>query len=371
MSRSNRALDHLNRPLHQLRPYKVGVPPGDITVKLNQNESPFDLPDEVRTEILQKWQDIAFNRYPTEHPDELAARIADYIGWDGTGILIGNGSNELAYTLGLAFMSSGKRVVLPRPMFSFYERVATICGGEIVSVPPDTRLAFDTKRLLSAIRETNPSVVIITSPNNPTGLVVPLERIREIADAAPGLVLIDEAYIEFAQEPGILTILEQYPNVILLRTFSKAFGMAGVRIGYLIGEPNLLSEIRKIRPPFMIDRFGVCAVKQVLARPYLIRDRTEEIRSQTKELTQALQQIQGMHVLPGQANFVTFQTPCDSRTLFQMLAAAGVLVRDMNGYAELRGFLRVSTGTPAQNSLFLQELKKAMAQLTGQPGCNR
>ena len=363
MSHTNQALDFVNRQVHQLRPYKVGVPPGHITVKLNQNESPLDLPDEVRKEILQEWQNIAFNRYPSEHPDELAGLIADHIGWNGQGILLGNGSNELTFTLGLAFMSSRNRVILPRPMFSFYERVATAYGVEIVSVAPDTSLAFDTTRILSAIRKTNPSMVVITSPNNPTGLVVPLEEVREIADAAPGLVLIDEAYIEFSEEPSILTVLEHYPNVILLRTFSKAFGLAGVRTGYLIGEPGLVSEIRKVRPPFMMDRFSVCTVKQVLLQSHLIRSRTAQIRSQTRGLIQALQEIQGVRVLAGQANFVTFQPPCDSGALFRLLAEAGVLVRDMRGYAELRGFLRVSTGTPAENRIFLQELTKALSKL--------
>ncbi len=356
MTSIKQTLAYVKPEVHRQHPYTVGVPPGEIVVKLNQNESPYDLPEELKDAISVAWDRIAFNRYPLEQPRQLTSIIADYIGWDRAGIIIGNGSNELTFSLGLTFISSGTKVVLPRPMFSFYERVVDIFGGEIVSVPPHEDLSFDTDGLIEAIRRTRPPVVVITSPNNPTSLAVPVEEIISIATAAPGLVLIDEAYVEFSDEPSMLTRLNDFPNVVLLRTFSKAFGLAGLRLGYLIGHPELMSEIMKVRTPFMIDRFSASAVIELLLQPHLIQNRIDQIRTQTSLLIHELQQISGIRPLKGQANFVTFEVTGDSQKLFHSLAKNGVLVRDMSGYSELKGYLRVSTGTPAENRAFLDAL---------------
>lgn len=359
----DRALSHVKHEVHQQRPYRVGVPSGHITVKLNQNESPFDVPEDLKQTVFAAWKEIAFNRYPAEQPEELVRLIGHTLDWDPEGILIGNGSNELTYTVGLTFISSERRVILPRPMFSFYERVVDIFGGEVVSVPPRKNLQFDTDGILEALHRTKPSMVVITSPNNPTSLGLSLNELRAIADAAPGVVLVDEAYIEFSDEPSMLSVLENYPNTILLRTFSKAFGLAGIRMGYLIAAPELISELLKVRPPFMIDSFSEAAVKVLLEQPILIRDRIASIRSETKILMEALRKIKGMHILTGQANFVTFRPPCDSKKLFKKLAYAGILVRDMSGYPELEGFLRVSTGAPIENRAFLRALTHEVSEL--------
>jgi len=360
MSTLDQALDRVKHEVRIQHPYTVSIPPGDITVKLNQNESPYDLPSDLRRSIYASWSDVEFNRYPTEQPDELAHCIADYIGWDKGGIMIGNGSNELTYTLGLVFISSGTNVVLPRPMFSFYERVVQIFGGQVVSVPPCDDLGFDTDALIDAIQRTQPAMVIVTSPNNPTSLALPLDALQLISTSTSGLVLIDEAYIEFADQLSMLDVLEYFPNVILLRTFSKAFGLAGVRIGYLIGAPTLMSEIMKVRLPFMIDRFSIHVVQALLDYPKLIQDRIESICTETKQLTCALKQMKGLRVIEGQANFVLFQPRENGQEIFKKLASMGILVRDMSGYSELKGFLRVTTGTPEQNTQFIDALTSAM-----------
>ena len=360
MTKLGEVLSKVRPEVREQRPYKVGVPTGDISVKLNQNESPFDLPQALKDAVFADWKEIAFNRYPSEQPYDLAELIASNIDWDPEGIIVGNGSNELTYALGLTFIATGSSVVLPRPMFSFYERIVHIYGGEVMPVASLENLGFDTEGILTAIQRTGPSMVVITSPNNPTGLVLPLAELRTIAEATAGLVLIDEAYIEFADGPSMLTLLSHYPNVILLRTFSKAFGLAGSRIGYLVGHPALMGEVMKIRPPFMIDRFTACVTKLLLEHSQLIQDRVRLIRSGTKGLIEALKEIEGMRVLTGQANFVTFQPPCDGQELFSALAERGVLVRDMSGYPELRGFLRVSAGAPAENRRFLKALTQAM-----------
>ncbi len=356
MSTPNPALSFVNSEVKRQHPYQVTIPSGIITVKLNQNEIPFDLPSELKQKIFDSWQQIAFNRYPPEQPDDLVRLIAEHIGWSERGIIVGNGSNELTYSIGLTFVSAGARVVLPRPMFSFYEKVVNIFGGEVVPIPPCENLGFNIDGILEAIKRTMPSVVVLTSPNNPTSLVVSLEDLQSISKATLGLVLIDEAYIEFAQQPSMLSVLSEFPNIILLRTFSKAYGLAGLRVGYLIGDPDLMSEIMKIRPPFMIDPFSCSAIKLLLSHSDIIQERIEYIQSETKHLIRALKKIDGIHVLEGQSNFVTFRPPDGHQEIFQKLARLGILVRDMSGYAELNGYLRVSTGTSAENTEFINAL---------------
>jgi len=360
MCNSNPAWSFVKPEVQRQHPYTVKVPVGNITVKLNQNESPFDLPSQLRQEIFDSWQEIAFNRYPNEQPDELTSLISSRIGWSEKGIIVGNGSNELTYTLGLTFLSSGTKVVLPRPMFSFYERVVNLFGGEIVSVPPCDSMEFHIEGILEVIERTSPSVVIVTTPNNPTGLVVSLSSLQSIAKAAPGLVLIDEAYVEFADQPSMVTVLGEFPNVILLRTFSKAYGLAGLRVGYLIGDPALMSEIMKARIPFMIDRFSISAVKVLLSHSDIIRDRIKYIQSETRNVTNALKQMDGVDVLEGQSNFVTFRPSGNQQEIFCKLASLGVLVRDISGYSELNGYMRVSTGTSNENTRFLKALTEIL-----------
>ena len=187
-----------------------------------------------------------------------------------------------------------------------------------------------------------------------------LDEVRSIVDVAPGLVLVDEAYVEFSGAASARKLLPDYSNLILLRTFSKAFGLAGLRLGYLLGHPALMAEILKVRVPFMVDRLSECAAMLLLSHRELMQSRCELLRTEVRNLYSALITIDGMRVLPTQANFVVFRPPAKSKKVMRSLAEAGVLVRDMSGYPELVGWLRVSVGTPVENRVFLQALKTVL-----------
>ncbi len=348
-------LQHIRPAVRDRSEYIVDMPEG-IDVKLNQNESPFDLPAGLKQELLDAHAQVEMNRYPSEQPEALRHALAEYDGVDPDQILVGNGSNEITYTFGLAFLDPGDPVVLPRPMFSLYEKVMRLQEADLTIVPPQDDFGFDADALATAAAETEAVLTILTTPNNPTGLAMTLDELEQVVTASSGFVVIDEAYVEFNPEGTAIDLLEQHPNVLILRTLSKGFGLAGARLGYLLAHPAVVTELMKARLPFMVDRFAEQTALAVLRRPDLIEDRVSRIEASTTTLTEALQAMEGVEVVPSQANFVVFTTPLPADTLQDRLADRGVLVRNMGGYPELEGYLRVSAGTEEENNAFLDAL---------------
>jgi histidinol-phosphate aminotransferase len=339
--------------------YVVGAP-SDVDVKLNQNESPFDLPADLKEELLDSFAQVEFNRYPTEQPDRLRRALAEHDDVSPDSIIVGNGSNEITYTFGLAFLETGSPVVLPRPMFSLYEKVARLQDADLTEVPPREDLTFDTDGLVAAVRETEAKLTVLATPNNPTGQAMTIDEIERVAAASPGVVVVDEAYVEFNTEPSAAQLIDEHPNVIVLRTLSKAFGLAGLRVGYLIARPPVVRELMKARLPFMVDRFAEQTALAVLRRPDLIEERVRRMQVSITEVTEALKQMDEVEVVPSAANFVIFTTPTPADVLQDQLADRGVLVRNMSGYPELDGYLRVSAGTRAENKAFLTALEETL-----------
>ncbi|PSQ98429.1 MAG: histidinol-phosphate transaminase [Bacteroidetes bacterium QS_9_68_14] len=342
-------------------PYVVGAPP-EADVKLNQNESPYDLPPALKEEVAERVQEIPLNRYPAEQPERLRARLAERLDLDPAGVIVGNGSNELTYTMGQALMTSGDAVVLPRPMFALYAKVARMNGADLTEVPPREDLTFDTGALVEAIEREQPALVILASPNNPTGRAMPLSEIRAVVEAAPGFVVVDEAYVEFGEEESARTLIGEHPGVILLRTFSKAYGLAGLRVGFLAMRPALGHELMKARLPFMTSRLSEEVALAVLEREDLMSERIAALREATRHLRDGLRAMDGVEVVSSQSNFMLFKPAVENApALLEHLAEEeSVLVRDMSGYPSLEGYLRVCAGTPDENKAFLAALKRAL-----------
>lgn len=353
-------LERIRPEVRQAHAYIVSHPP-NIEVKLNQNESPFDLPAELKQELAEELLQTPLNRYPGEQPYELRDALATHLGVAPEMLLMGNGSNELTYTFGLTMLEPGTPVVLPTPMFSLYEKVARLHGAALTSVPCHSDFHFDIDALLRAIDAVEPALVVITTPNNPTGLTVPHADIERVLEATPGFVVVDEAYYEFLEGPTAQALLDDHPNLLILRTFSKAAGLAGVRLGYMLGHAAIIQEVFKARLPFMIDRVAEAAGLLLLRHPDLIRDRIRQMKQGMATLAAGLRAIEGVHVVPSQANFMVFRPPLEPDVVMRRLAEDGVLVRNMGGYADLQGYLRVNAGTPKENNQFLTALKRALA----------
>lgn len=342
--------------------YRVPTQTG-IAAKLDQNESPYSVPADIRDAALAAVREEPWNRYPDDRPHRLVAALAERWGADPEGVIVGHGSNEITHTLGLCFVDPGTPVVLPTPMFSLYTSVMRMFEAEIHEVGPEADLTHSPAAILAKAQETGAALTVVTTPNNPTGQTIPHEGLRQLAAGVPGILVVDEAYHEFLSGPTAMDLLAEFPNVLVMRTFSKAMGLAGLRVGALVGRPELIQEIEKARLPFLVDRLAEAVALAVLDREDLLQARVAELLSERDRLAEAVGAMEGCEVLPGKANFFLFRTPLPHADLRASLATDGINVRDVTSYPDLAprdgrpGWLRVSVGTPDENDAFLASLR--------------
>ena len=360
-------------PVHLIRPavraqHAYRVPTTiEAVAKVDQNESPYDLPAEMKRAALDVYAAVPWNRYPDDRPHRLVAALADRVGVSSDSVIVGRGSNELTYTLALCFLEAGTPVVLPSPMFSLYTSAFAMQGADVVDVPATPDFQYDVDAILDAARQSGAPLTVVTTPNNPTGQTIAPADLERLAAGVPGVLVIDEAYHEFLDGPTATDLLASHENVLVMRTFSKAFGLAGVRLGYLVGAPALIQEMEKSRVPFLVDRLGEEIGLQILQRPDLVAERVAELKAARQALEDELAGIDGVEVLRGEANFFLFRTPLAASTLIERMAAHGVRIRNVSGYAALAprdgrpGWVRVSAGTPAENEAFRTALADVLA----------
>ncbi len=336
----------------------------DPPVKLNQNEIPFDLPDEWKAGILNKLSREPWNRYPDTFPERLNRALAEANGCDPAGIVCAHGSNVLLHTIFMATVGAGRRVLIPSPAFSLYEKAVAVLGGEVVTVPMDSDLGYDVDAVLRAAERTAPDVTVLLSPNNPTSRSLAPADLDRLLNGLPGLVVVDEAYIEFSRFPSLVRRLDAHPNAVVLRTFSKVYGLAGLRLGYLIAHPALAAELRKPAIPFNVDRFSELVAMRLLAEPERVQATVRQLVAERDWLAAELVAVPGVdRVIESDANFLIFETPFGSSAVFNGLLGRGVLIRDMGGYPQMNRMLRVSLGTAAENRIFLDRLRDTLREL--------
>jgi histidinol-phosphate aminotransferase len=341
-----------------LRAYTLS--PHRASVKLNQNENPWDAPAEIKQETLKRMKDRAWSRYPDFSPQRLHDRLAEFSGWQPDGIIAGNGSNELIQALLMVTIGEGKRVLISEPTFALYRQITTILGGEVVSVPLNHELQFDMAALLKEIEETQPEVTIICSPNNPTGCVLGDEDLIAVLKAARGLVVVDEAYHEFAGHSAV-EVLDEHENLVVLRTFSKAMAMAALRVGYLLASPGLVQEISKAVLPYNLNAFSQTAAEVAIEMfETRLKPLVEAISTERDRLYVELARIPGLVPVRSQANFMVVHSEIEPRKVFEELLKRDILIRDVSGYPMLSDYFRVSVGTPEENDLLIRALQEIL-----------
>ena len=327
-------------------------------MKLNQNENPWDAPARIKDEVLRRFATRKWSRYPDFVPASLHERLAEFAGWKPDGVIAGNGSNELIQALLMVTIATGKRVLISEPTFALYRQVTTVLGGEVESVSLTSDLKYDVEALQEIVETKQPDVTIICSPNNPTGCVIDDESLRSLLRTARGLVVIDEAYHEFAQH-SVVPLLTEHQNLIVLRTFSKAMAFAALRIGYLLGAPDLVREIRKAVLPYNLNTFSQMAA-EVAVENYEteLRPLVKEIISERDRLYERLSEINGLTPTSSKGNFMVVKSATDPTRIFTDLLDRDILIRDVSSYPMLSDYFRVCVGTPDENNYLLEKIRE-------------
>ena len=353
------ALNSIKPAVRALRGYTLA--PHQASLKVNQNENPWDAPVRIKEEVLRRFTERKWSRYPEFVPTALHERLAAFAGWKHDGVLAGNGSNELIQASLMVTMAPGKRVLICEPTFLLYEQIATVLGGEVDSVPLTHDLQYDTEALLKAIEERQPDVTIICSPNNPTGCVLDDDVLRALLKASRGLVIVDEAYHEFA-EHTVVPLLHEHENLIVLRTFSKAMAFAALRLGYLLASPALTNEIHKAVLPYSVNLFAQVAAEVAMEHyDTELRPLVRQIIAERERLFGRLSSVEGLTPVASKANFMVVKSATDPRRIFTELLEHDILVRDVSGYPMLRDYFRFSFGKPEENNQIL----KAIGEICG------
>jgi len=349
-------LHYIKPAVRALRAYTLS--PHRASVKLNQNENPWDAPARIKDEVLRRFATRKWSRYPDFVPASLHERLAEFAGWKPDGVIAGNGSNELIQALLMVTIATGKRVLISEPTFALYRQVTTVLGGEVESVSLTSDLKYDVEALQEIVETKQPDVTIICSPNNPTGCVIDDESLRSLLRTARGLVVIDEAYHEFAQH-SVVPLLTEHQNLIVLRTFSKAMAFAALRIGYLLGAPDLVREIRKAVLPYNLNAFSQMAA-EVAVENYEteLRPLVKEIISERDRLYERLSEINGLTPTSSKGNFMVVKSAMDPTRIFTDLLDRDILIRDVSSYPMLSDYFRVCVGTPDENNYLLEKTRE-------------
>ena len=327
----------------------------DAPVKLDQNEAPDDFPAELKTEVLHRLQSAPWHRYPDLHAETLCKAIGAYEDWTPAGVVVTTGSNVLIALL-TQIAGIGKRVVTVKPSFALYALDATLLDAELTEVPLRDDLSVDIAAMIAALQQSNDAesrgLVYLPQPQAPTGVMVPMADIEALLQAANGwLVVLDEAYCQFS-ETDCRAIAQKHPNVVLLRTFSKAWGLAGVRLGYALTSEAIARQIKKMAPPFAVSVLQTIAVHVALEHPAYMLARVQTIIRERERIYQALLEHPNWQVYRSAANFLLIRTP-DAAIAHAALLARGVLVRRQDKLYGLTGCIRVTVGTAAENDAFL------------------
>ena len=341
--------------LRDVIPY--GAPQLDVPVRLNTNETPTAPPPAFFEHLAQRVAGLDLHRYPDRRAWALRTALGARFGLPPERVWAANGSNEVLLQLFQAYGGPGRRLLLGRPGYSAHPLIARVAATDTVFFDLDEDFRLPAPLARRAAEEHDPDIVCVASPNNPTGVVVDLDAVRALHDAGRALVIVDEAYVEFGGASAV-DLLDELPRLVVCRTFSKAWRLAGLRLGYLLAHDWVIDDLRKVRLPYHLDALTQEAGLVALELADEVTDHIAELSAERDRLHDALAAVDGVHVWPSAANFLLFRTAVPD--LFDRLLGRGVLVRDFSDAPRCTGCLRVSVGTPAENDTFLDALTESL-----------
>ena len=328
--------------------------------RMNTNETPYAPPEQLVDEVAEQLRKVSLNRYPDRDASDLYEAIAERMQWPREGLWVANGSNEVFMHLFLGFGGTGRSTLLFEPTYSLHSLIPRIGNTTVHQLERAPDFTIDLDSALAAIDRESPEIVIVCSPNNPTGMCEPIETTLALLERAPGIVVVDEAYMEFTDDSkSVRSLLDEHDNLVLVKTFSKAWRLAGVRIGYMLAAPALIRELARVRLPYHLSSItqlvGVAAIRHASETLRLV----EAIATERDRISAGLKGM-GIHHYPSDANFVLFEVDDPERTWKELLDR-GVLVRNYPGNASLARCLRVTAGLPDETDAFLDTLREVIA----------
>jgi histidinol-phosphate aminotransferase len=347
------AISLVNKSVRDIKQYHLE--PIRAQIKLNQNENPNDWPDAIKNELAEFCRTRPWNRYPAFIPENLKKKLAIYAGHRPDGVIVGNGSNEVLLVLMLSFVTPGKSVIICQPTFTVYGLIAGGMGASVTNVFLKNDLSFDVDAICDNVKEKPGSLLFLCSPNNPTGTCIDEKDIRKILGVHTGIFVLDQAYIEFGGFNAV-TMLAEYPNLIITRTFSKAMAGAGLRLGYMLADPQLLHEINKIKLPYNINFFSEHVAETLLDHTDMVKKQVSELVAGRDLLLSFFRNLPFDNVYGSGANFMLVRLS-RKKELFDDLVKKGILVRDVSSYPMLDNCLRINVGTNEENAALMSALK--------------
>jgi histidinol-phosphate aminotransferase len=349
----------IREDIRAIKPYHVQQ--ADGLVKLDAMENPYGLPPALQREIAEAVSEVAVNRYPDPTAPALVRRLRETMGIGPEyEILLGNGSDEIIHIIVQSVARRGAVVLAPRPSFVMFSAYAALAGLEYVGVLLQPDFTLDTLAVLQAMKRHRPAVVFIAYPNNPSGNLFDGDSVARIIAAAPGLVVIDEAYHPFARKT-FMTRLAEFPNLVVMRTLSK-LGLAGIRLGYAVGRPGWIREFDKVRSPYNVNSLTHVVAERMLAHQDVLEAQARSIVAERERLDAELRRFPGITVFPSDANFILVRVP-DAATVFEGMRRRGVLIKNLHtGVPLLDGCVRLTIGTPEENRRCLAAFAESLAE---------
>jgi histidinol-phosphate aminotransferase len=354
----------VTRPPLEVRPDLAEVAPyfspqRSVRYRMNVNESPYPPPPKVVEAVRRAVSDRSLNRYPDRDATELHRLLARLTGWSADGLWIANGSNEVIQHLFLAFGGPERTVMTFEPTYSLHSLIPRITGTRLRSLWRDEDFVISLDDALAEIERGSPEIVMVCSPNNPSGNCEPLTTVRALLEETRGLVVVDEAYGEFASpDESVRPLLDEHRNLVLVKTFSKGWCLAGARIGYMMGDPSLVEELQRVRLPYHLSSLTQAAGAASMRHADELLKAVDAIVSERDRISVELQAM-GIKIFPSRANFVLFEVD-DPGDTFNRLLEHEVLVRNYDATPGLRGCLRVTAGLPEETDAFLTAMGKIL-----------
>ena len=335
-------------------------PQVDAEVRLNTNESPFAPPDEWREELRAALEEVSFHRYPDRPATELRQAVADLHGVTADEVFCANGSNEVLQSVLLAFGGPGRRALLFEPTYALHSHIARITGTEVVEGQRDDTFLIDPQDAERLIAAGRPAITFLCSPNNPTGRAEPSDTVERVARVAPGLVVVDEAYGQFSSWTALGLRGPAQPGLVVTRTFSKTWALAGARLGYLVADPGVVEACEAVALPYHLSAQTQLAGLLALRHVREMETRVARITEERGRVAAALNDLP-VDSWPSDANFILLRPrERNADGVWRSLLAHSVLIRNCASWEGLKGCLRVTIGTPEENNRFLQGLKESL-----------